>query len=205
MGIRLEAAYKEPDFDDNGVPVLLANQEHTIRLFGEGFTRDMLITFTRDTGSYNDPCTLPAVRGFAVSKRWLLIFIMCKSFCLNLRNVGKKSAIFAFQIEKEEHFINHTVKAKINLPPLPSDSEGFFLCIKQDNTSSMMFIHQGAEYWLQIKTYEKPLPLWAGIIIIIVCLSFSSLFSGLNLGLMSMDKTELKILCNTGEWLLDTP
>lgn len=104
MGIRLEAAYKEPDFDDNGVPVLLANQEHTIRLFGEGFTRDMLITFTRDTGSYNDPCTLPAVRGFAVSKRWLLIFIMCKSFCLNLRNVGEKKRYFRFSDRKRGAF-----------------------------------------------------------------------------------------------------
>lgn len=34
--------------------------------------------------------------------------------------------------------------------------------------------------------------------IIVICLCFSSLFSGLNLGLMSMDRTELKILCNTG-------
>lgn len=51
----------------------------------------------------------------------------------------------------------------------------------------------------QIKIYEKMIPVWAGVIIIVVCLCFSSLFSGLNLGLMSMDKTELKILCNTGK------
>ncbi|XP_018571878.1 metal transporter CNNM4 [Anoplophora glabripennis] len=165
MGIRLEAAYKEPDFDDNGVPILLASQEHTIRLFGEGFTRDMMITFTTDTGNYSMHCALPAVRGFP--------------------------------IEKEDVFVNHTVKVKINLPPIPLDTDGFFLCVKQGNSTSL-FIHQGAEYWLQIKTYEKLIPTWASIVIIIVCLSFSSLFSGLNLGLMSMDKTELKILCNTG-------
>lgn len=51
----------------------------------------------------------------------------------------------------------------------------------------------------QIKIYEKLIPIWAGIIIITVCLAFSSLFSGLNLGLMSMDITDLKILCNTGK------
>ena len=54
------------------------------------------------------------------------------------------------------------------------------------------------KYKLQIRAYAKPLPMWVSIIIILACLSFSALFSGLNLGLMSLDRTELKILCNTG-------
>ncbi|XP_074033654.1 metal transporter uex isoform X2 [Leptinotarsa decemlineata] len=161
-GIRLEKAHKDPDFDENGVPILMADAEHVIRIFGTGLTPSMVITFTASP----ENCLLP------------------------VRNI--------FHVDNAS-FTNTTVRVAITLPPITGDDETYYICAKdEDSGPEKVFILQGTSVWLQIKTYEKMLPLWASICVIVFCLSFSSLFSGLNLGLMSMDKTDLKILCNTG-------
>nr|XP_023017466.1 metal transporter CNNM4 [Leptinotarsa decemlineata] len=160
-GIRLEKAHKDPDFDENGVPILMADAEHVIRIFGTGLTPSMVITFTASP----ENCLLP------------------------VRNI--------FHVDNTS-FTNTTVRVAITLPPITGDDETYYICAKdEDSGPEKVFILQGTSVWLQIKTYEKMLPLWASICVIVFCLSFSSLFSGLNLGLMSMDKTDLKILCNT--------
>ncbi|KAK4297714.1 hypothetical protein Pmani_029882, partial [Petrolisthes manimaculis] len=52
--------------------------------------------------------------------------------------------------------------------------------------------------WLTLTSYNLLLPLWLQGCFIVVLLVLSGLFSGLNLGLMALDKTELKIVSNTG-------
>ncbi|CAG9857857.1 unnamed protein product [Phyllotreta striolata] len=162
LGLRLEHAYKHPDFDEQGVPVILAYKDNLFRIFGEGLTKSMLITFTTKQGD----CLFPISSVFSV---------------------------------ENSSFTSETALVTLNLPPLSGYEETYYICAKDaDDGPNKLFDLQGTEFWHQVKSFDKPIPLWGSIMIIILCLMFSALFSGLNLGLMSLDKTDLKILSNIG-------
>ncbi|CAH1723602.1 unnamed protein product [Chironomus riparius] len=94
----------------------------------------------------------------------------------------------------ESSFVKDRLNVVVDVK-LPEESMSLFICASNDGND---FYHQGMDEWLILKSHKPFLPMWVNILIIGVCLCFSALFSGLNLGLMSLDRTDLKILCNTG-------
>lgn len=75
---------------------------------------------------------------------------------------------------------------------VPVHTYELFICATTD-VDGKIYAHQGTANWMKLKSSEPLLPTWVQIMIIGICLCFSALFSGLNLGLMALDRTDLKV------------
>ena len=64
------------------------------------------------------------------------------------------------------------------------ESSAFYVCSLERLNGWNRWIHQGKEPGLKLRTYQRSLPLWIQVAIIIILLSLSGLFSGLNLGIL---------------------
>lgn len=80
---------------------------------------------------------------------------------------------------------------------IPGRMVPFYFCLREANDKAGWY-HQGSTPWLKIYITKDLLPLYMKIIVIACLLMLSGLFSGLNLGLMALDKNELQVIISCG-------
>ncbi|XP_040578802.1 unextended protein [Lepeophtheirus salmonis] len=168
IALKLKNVNKDASYDDNGGVIVLEGTPFTIIFYGYGISNNSEVKLTTFEGSYGDSC-------ISHDKTF-----QTRSFPLLL--IDESSA----SIELPEGLDN------------PPDSKKFYVCLKASEDD--VFVHQGSgsDSLLHIGVYSLLLPIWIMVLILICLLSLSGLFSGLNLGLMALDQTELKIVQNTG-------
>lgn len=99
-------------------------------------------------------------------------------------------------------------KAQLKNVVLSYSNKPYYICMQQFDTeldsqlhdSKRFFSHQGFDFWNSIITTRSLLPTWSRVILFFSLLCLSGLFSGLNIGLMSLDISELEILKKIGTY-----
>lgn len=81
--------------------------------------------------------------------------------------------------------------------PSPGSTIPLYFCLREASDTAGWF-HQGSEPWLKLYVKADFLPFYMKIITIACLLGLSGIFSGLNLGLMSLDKNELQVIMKCG-------
>lgn len=109
-------------------------------------------------------------------------------FGINCDDLSKSDSYHFSQISRGEVGI-----VKVTLP---ISKINYYVCTK--SAEWQPWIHQGSAEYVTLQARSKLMPLWLSILLIIALLCLSGLFAGLNLGLMSLDKNELKVIATQG-------
>lgn len=100
------------------------------------------------------------------------------------------------KVTQDNVISENVLEIQLSLPVLEI-TESYYICVKELDEHSK-WRHQGDSAWMKIEPVGRLLPMWIQICVICSLLILSGLFSGLNLGLMALDRTELQVIENCG-------
>ncbi|GMT35213.1 hypothetical protein PFISCL1PPCAC_26510, partial [Pristionchus fissidentatus] len=104
-----------------------------------------------------------------------------------------------FKIPRAEFIVQTETRIEVDMM-FPDVDESWRICVKQEGVYGEILMIEDMRTWISTSATipHHIMPLYVQVFVMLLLLSMSALFSGLNLGLMSLSIQELQLIINSG-------